>query len=161
MIKKYVVLLFVTALMFSGCVKTEQPEINDSVDKEEGIYVPKDLDDCFIQLKTLLKPEDIERMKNGTEDDMSLYHMGLGTGLRNDWGLWGDSRLAKWFNAQGITHPDDMSGIILDSFWRHLNSKPIKLEEQVKYYQDYWKKQETIQQDESTVSPEGESSEEP
>jgi hypothetical protein len=67
--------------------------------------------------------------------------------MRNNWGLWGGSRLAKWFNNQGVKHPDDMSGVILDSFWRHLNDKPIKLEEQVKHYQDYWKKQETIQQE--------------
>jgi hypothetical protein len=39
----------------------------------------------------------------------------------------------------GIFHPDDMSGIILDSFWRHLHSQPIKLEEQTAYYQEYWK----------------------
>jgi len=76
---------------------------------------------------------------------MSQYHFGLGMGMRNEWGLWGGSRLAKWFNAQGITHPDDMSGIILHSFWRHLNGKPITLEQQVKYYQDYWKNQKDAQ----------------
>jgi hypothetical protein len=59
--------------------------------------------------------------------------------LRNNWGLWKGSRLSKWFNEKGIQAPDDMSGIILDSFWRHLNGKPLKLDEQIKYYQDYWK----------------------
>jgi len=38
-----------------------------------------------------------------------------------------------------------MSGIILDSFWRQLNGKPIKLDEQIKHYQDYWKKAEQEQ----------------
>lgn len=33
-----------------------------------------------------------------------------------------------------------MSGIILDSYARHLKDEPIKLEEQIKYYQDYWAK---------------------
>ena len=89
-------------------------------------------------------------MRVGTEDDMTQYHMGLGMWMRNNWGLWGGSRLAAWFNAQGINHPDDMSGIILDSFWRYLNGKPIKLDEQVKYYQGYWKKQETIQPEDSS-----------
>ena len=40
----------------------------------------------------------------------------------------------------GIYHPDDMSGIILDSYHRYLTGKEIKLEEQIKFYQDYWKK---------------------
>ncbi|MBM3249319.1 MAG: hypothetical protein FJZ09_00525 [Candidatus Omnitrophica bacterium] len=38
----------------------------------------------------------------------------------------------------GISHPDDMSGIILDTFWCHLNGKPLKVEERVKDYQEYW-----------------------
>ena len=60
--------------------------------------------------------------------------------MRNDWGLWGGSPLARYFNRLGVFHPDDISGIILTSFWRHLNGRPIKLDEQVKHYQDYWKK---------------------
>ena len=111
MIARCAIPLFVAALVFSGCARTPQPEASSTVEKEDEIYIPKDLDDCFVQLKKLLKPEDVEKMKSGTEDDMS--------------------------------------GIILDSFWRHLNQKPIKLDEQVKYYQDYWKKHETIQQPDS------------
>ena len=79
-------------------------------------------------------------MKQGSESDMIQYHHGFGTWLRNNWGLWKGSRLSLWFNHKGIRHPDDMSGIILRSFWRHLNSKPIKLSEQVNYYKEYWKK---------------------
>jgi hypothetical protein len=109
---------------------------------EVKVYIPKDLDDCFAELKRMLSKEQIEKMKNGTEKDMIDYHMGLGLWLRNNWGLWRGSRLSKWFNDKGIRHPDDMSGIIFDSFWRHLNGKPIKLDEQVKHYQDYWKKVE-------------------
>lgn len=104
------------------------------------IYIPKDLDDCFKELKKRLSPELIEEMKTGTENDMNKYHHGLGMWMRNNWGLWSNSRLKKYFNDLGIRHPDDMSGIILTSFWRYLNDKPIKLQEQIKYYQDYWKK---------------------
>jgi hypothetical protein len=101
-------------------------------------YIPKDLDDCFVELKKLLEKEDFEEIKTGVEDDMVLYHHGLGRHLRNEWGLWSGSILKEWFKEKGIYHADDMSGIILDSFWRHLNNKPIKLDEQIKHYQDYW-----------------------
>jgi len=137
----FAILLFISA----GCTKTDNfspftvEEVTEEVDEA---YIPKDLDDCFAHLKKLLKPEDIVKMRSGTEDDMIQYHHGLGRWMRNNWGLWGEgSRLAKWFNSKGIMHPDDMSGIILDSFWRHLNDKPIKLKEQVKCYQDYWEKE--------------------
>lgn len=108
--------------------------------KERWVYIPKDLDECFSELKKILSKKTVETMKTGPEGDMSLYHHGLGTWIRNKWGLWKGSHLAKWFNERGIRHPDDMSGIILRSFWRHLNNQPLKLDEQIKFYQDYWKK---------------------
>lgn len=107
---------------------------------EAEVYIPKDLDDCFVELRRILPEKTVEQMKNGPEKDMVGYHHGLGRWLRNNWGLWKGSRLSKWFNDKGIQHPDDMSGIILDSFWRHLNGQPIKLDEQIKHYQDYWKR---------------------
>ena len=60
--------------------------------------------------------------------------------IRNNWGLWKGSRLSKFFNEKGIYHPDDMSGIILDSYYRYLTGQEITLSEQIKYYQDYWEK---------------------
>jgi hypothetical protein len=38
-----------------------------------------------------------------------------------------------------------MSGIILDSYHRHLLDQPINLEEQIKFYKDYWKKSDAEQ----------------
>lgn len=114
----------------------------DVSDPAEETYIPTDLEDCFSTLDSLLSPEDIQTMKAGTEDDMIQYHFGLGMWMRNNCGLWGGSRLAKWFNGIGINHPDDMSGIILDSNWRYLNSRPIELDDQVSYYQKYWEQLE-------------------
>ena len=108
--------------------------------KMDDIYIPRDLDDCFVELNKIFTNEDIEKLKNEDEDYMVSYHNNLGRSLRNDWGLWGGSRLKSWFLIRGIEHADDMSGIILDSYWRHLNSEPIKLDEQIKHYQEYWSK---------------------
>jgi hypothetical protein len=106
-----------------------------------GVFIPENLDGCFKELEIMLMPEFIQKIRDGSEDDMVQYHFGLGLWMRNNWGLWKGLRLAKWFNAQGIDQPDDMSGIILTSFWRHLHKQPIKMDEQVKSYQDYWKKE--------------------
>ena len=96
-------------------------------------HIPKDLNDCFIELSKILELKDLKELKNGTEEEMAGQHHFLGRYLRNTWELW------------GIKHADDMSGIILDSFWRYLNSKPIKIDEQVKFYQDYWEKMKNEQ----------------
>lgn len=86
---------------------------------------PKNLDDCFRILDQTLNLFVILLVKSDKEENMINYHHGLGQTIRNGFGLWKDSHLCKWFKKQGITHPDDMSGIILTSYWRYLNSKPI------------------------------------
>ena len=130
------------SLLLAGVVLLPFPApAQQSETPQETVYIPQDLDDCFVQLEKLLSPQDLATLRDRSEDDMIRYHFGLGMWMRNNWGLWGGSRLAGWFNERGIFHPDDMSGIILDSFWRHLNDRPIELEAQIKRYQDYWAKQ--------------------
>ena len=132
-----VALLFLATAAFAA-----KTQINATKDKDSptGVYIPTDLDDCFKELKKMLPAELVEKMKSGPEKDMIKYHHGLGTWLRNNWGLWAGSRLREYFKKLGLAHPDDMSSVVLKSFWRHLNNKPLKVDEQVKYYQEYWKK---------------------
>jgi hypothetical protein len=74
------------------------------------------------------------------EEFTANAHFGFGMWMRNNWKLWGGSRLSKYFTDLGIFHPDDMSGIILTSYHRHLKGKEIKLEEQIKSYKDFWER---------------------
>jgi hypothetical protein len=144
--------LIASTILFSSTfiLVTESSSAAQSTESEPEsteVYIPINLEDCFAQLNKLLKPEDIEMIKASSEEDMVRYHFGMGMWLRNNWGLWGNSRLATWFNERGIHHPDDMSAIILDSYWRHLNQRQINLEEQIKYYQEYWRRIKELQND--------------
>jgi len=104
-------------------------------------HIPIDLNGCIAQLDKIIPDSNKARIATMTEDQFSAgTHMNLGLWMRNNWGLWKGSQLSRFFNAKGIYHPDDMSGIILDSYYRYLIKKDIKLEEQIKYYQDYWEK---------------------
>ena len=103
-----------------------------------GVYIPKDLHDAFIELERMMDPQFLAEFQSGTEAKLVKYHFGLGLWTRNNWALWKGSRLTSYFANLGIHHPDDMSSIIMVSFHRHLNGKPIKLDEQVRYYQAYW-----------------------
>ena len=109
-------------------------------DDPDKVYIPKDLDDCFVELSRMLHPSFVEKLKTADETPTD-QHFGLGLWMRNNWRLWGDGRLIDYFYRIGIFHPDDMSAIILQSYVRHLKDEPLRLEEQVKYYQAYWKKQ--------------------
>lgn len=88
-----------------------------------GIYIPKDLHDCFLQLDKDLPEVDKQEMKNlpHRSDMIGQYHFGLGLWMRNNWGLWGGSRLQKYFADKGIKHPDNMSSVILEYYYDWLN----------------------------------------
>jgi len=78
-------------------------------------------------------------MRDGSEDDMGKYHMSLGLWMRNNWGLWKEGPLYDDLSARGLFHPDDMSGLILTSFWRQLHNQPLEIEAQIAAYQEYWR----------------------
>lgn len=108
----------------------------------DGEYIPKNLKNCFDRLNSMLSEKIIEEIKTKTEKDFTTSsHFGLGLWIRNNWGLWQGSRLHHFFKAKGIFLPDDMSEIILTSYYRKLKGIEIQLEEQIKYYQEYWAKQ--------------------
>lgn len=107
-----------------------------------GEYIPENLNKCFDQLNSMLTTKEIEEIKIKTEEDFTANsHFGLGLWIRNNWGLWQGSRLYHFFKIKGISHPDDMSGIILTSYHRKINGIEIQLEEQIMKYQEYWEKQ--------------------
>lgn len=75
--------------------------------------------------------------------DIFYFNYELGQRIRNNWGLWiGKNDLVKFFNSYEITHPDDMSLIILTSFYRKITNQNIDFEGQVQKYLDYWKELE-------------------
>jgi hypothetical protein len=99
-------------------------------DSINGLYIPKNLEECFIELNKLLKPKDIESIKNLKERSETIqYHHGFGTWLRNNWGLWGGSRLQQYLIAKGLSHPDDMSATILEFYYDWLNGQHEKWRE--------------------------------
>jgi hypothetical protein len=87
-----------------------------------GVYVPRDVEDAMRELDRMLPEEVIADMK--TRVPIYDYHHSIGMWMRNNWGLWGGSRLQDYFMRQGIRHPDEMSGVILRAYRRHLRSLP-------------------------------------
>ena len=93
---------------------------------------PKTLEETFqyldqmigdtLKYNFIILPEDVAT---------SRLHFPFGMWIRNEWGLWKNSDLKKYFLEKGIEHPDDMSGIIFTSYHRFLNNEPIELNEQI------------------------------
>lgn len=155
-------ILLVGMLVVAGCsnAKVAPEKSSSDVQTSRGgeatassigaTYIPKTLEDAFAELDRILSAEVREEMRAGPEEDMIEYHHGLGTWMRNEWGLWADSRLSAYFESLGIHHPDDMSGIILDSYWRRLHGLDLGLDAQVSRYREYW---ENAREPEDTSCP--------
>jgi hypothetical protein len=100
-------------------------------DSINGIYIPDSLQDCFVTLDkvlpNVLKKEMTAMKKSG---DMLLYHLSLGMWMRNNWGLWGGSRLLVYFKDHGVKgfhdgfpNAEGVSTLILMEYydWLHGN----------------------------------------
>ncbi len=92
--------------------------------------IPTTLAEAHAELERTLSPEELARIDAmASERDMIQYHMGLGAGIRNSWGLWSGGPLAKHMQELGFTHPDNMSGVILATFWCKRHGEDFRLEE--------------------------------
>jgi len=139
-------LIFIFLLLFLHNPITsfaQKQERRFTKDKLQGNYIPTDLQDCFKQIDKFWNDSIKNEVKRTTEKKFTAkQHFGIGLWMRNNWQLWKGSRLSKYFNGIGIFHPDDMSGIILTSYYRYLKGADIDLQSQIMFYQDYWKKQQ-------------------
>jgi len=103
---------------------------------------PKSIDEALKYLDELWSIDQKNEFKNTAEKGaVSKLHFGIGAGIRNSWIRHGNGKddLRAEFSKLQIHHLDDMSAIILTSFHRKLNNKPLELEKQAQYYIDYWK----------------------
>ena len=90
------------------------------VDRINGIYIPKDIDEAIDSLDAIISPEDKRYITDSLslEDFGARCHFSLGMWIRNNWGLWGGSRLQRYFVEKNVYHPDDMSGEILNAYYK-------------------------------------------
>lgn len=143
--KKLIVLAFAIFISFSTTAQKmnkAQWRFRLMSEKINGVYIPINIDDAISVLDTLFKGEvkSLANKSSSESDFTGRTHFGLGMWLRNNWGLWGGSRLSVYFNDMKIFHPDDMSGIILDSYYRHVKGQNLDIEGQKEHYIEYWNK---------------------
>jgi hypothetical protein len=103
-------------------------QIRDSLDAA----LPRDLSDAHARLLQLLPDSVLQQMRTGTEDHMLSYHFGLGMWMRNNWGLWSRRSALYWyFDSLGLDNPDNISGVILRTFWCKLNNRSLEIERHI------------------------------
>jgi len=78
---------------------------------------PKTVDEAVRILKTKwLQPKDRDWILRNTKDEVrSRLYMGFGTGMRNQFGLWGDNQ--PLHDSCGTKDPEGCSVVILNRLW--------------------------------------------
>lgn len=124
----------------------ESPDPFAAVEEEgpKDQKIPATLDEALDLMMTGLTDEDRKFIEDAGDAYATSVHFGSGMGMRNSWGLWGDSSLSRYFARLGIYHADDKSAIINEAFARRVRGKDIELEKLVQYYRDYWEKLDII-----------------
>ena len=121
---KHLVIFCVSIITFTAFGQKE----NTDMKKQK----PKNLTECIQMLDKNLKKEDKEYIKTLTEEEFFMEsHFTIGMGIRNEWIRSGNPELVKFFSDEGVKHPDDMSAMILTSYYRHLLGKEIDFEGQI------------------------------
>ena len=129
------IFIFIYILLSIGRAFPQEKDTSD-VENEKflkdtinGVYIPKDMEDCFNQIDSFWSDSvknEIKKMSYG--DFVTESHFGVGMWMRNHWGLWRGSRLSKYFNERGYSHPDDMSNEILSLYYKRLTGENIDLD---------------------------------
>ena len=114
-------------------------DVNPSSGAEiEPAGIPKTLDEAVALILSELTDEDRQFIISGGEDYEWMLPSHGGMGMRNSWGLWGDSPLSRHFLRMGIYHPDDMSSIVCQVVSRKVRAVPVDLDGIVEYYRKDW-----------------------
>lgn len=148
-VKFWAILLFLTAIPMLGSTQNTDQQ----VDSLKTVYIPVDLPDCMLQLDSILTLENKEWILSVEEKDfLAKTHLALGMWIRNNWGLWAGSRLATYFDEQGIHHPDDMSGVILRCYYHYIRDEKVNyqkmLQKERRMEKQWAKENEKNQQEE-------------
>ena len=98
----------------------------------DGVYIPADLSDAHNELARLAEPKALAQFRQSPEDSIRRkLHFGLGKWILINWGFEEGSRLSHYLKSKGISVPDDMVEIIILTWHRQLNNKPLELAEEI------------------------------
>ncbi len=94
-----------------------------------GVYIPKDIHEAIIEIKSLSPGDALEKFKNADEDFVvKRLHFGIGRWIAVNWNFSEGSRYVHFLRQLGITHEDDMIEFTLRNLHKELNSLPLEIE---------------------------------
>ena len=143
MIKRlFIILLAIGTCSLTYSQSEEEKEYNRIYEQRiqlsriDGVYIPANIEEAFEELQSLSEPAGLVKFKQAPEAVVAAkLKGGLGRWMLINWGFYEGSRLSHYLKSLGVHHPEDMSQLLLVSFHRHLNQRPLRLKEQADQFQ--------------------------
>lgn len=138
---KILLVFLISANLFGQA--TEEKEID---------YEPKNLQEAISQLNIIFSDSTKQQIISMSEDDFLINtHFSTGLWIRNEW-LYdrvlgfsiGDSDLREELLEMGVPSNDDMSGLILRTYYRHLTNQELNIDQQIIEIQKFYIEREKI-----------------
>ncbi|EJF51902.1 hypothetical protein SapgrDRAFT_0143 [Saprospira grandis DSM 2844] len=108
-----------------------------------GIYIPRDLYDCFRVLDGAMEDDFKEYFMSLSDEEVDARtHGSLGLWMKHRWQLMEGSRLSDYFRKMGVPHPEYAVGIIIQSYHRKLHQRDLGVKELVEKFQKIWAKKQ-------------------
>lgn len=133
---KRIAFITLVALPYLSNAQSNETESFDrfKADSINGVYIPENIYDAMLQIDGFWSDSVKQVVREMSVGEFTIgAHMGFGMWIRNNWQLWGGSRLSKFLEKQAGTHPDDMSDAILRAYHKYLCGDK-ELNEQVELY---------------------------
>jgi hypothetical protein len=148
----WVAILAIASIIF--CISTgylivktkkrmQRMQLGDRLSRVRKFKYEPNLNGALNYLDVLLYDREKEQFHSWSEEKFNdVLHHSLGRFLRNNLKLWDEnSKLHKWFNMYSIYHPDDMSAIIMTTYYRRAHNLPEDFRGQCRKYIDFWNAQ--------------------
>ncbi len=146
-------LILIISFLSIGTLFAQVPESGDAYLKEynrrikkemlNDVYIPKDLNDAFLELTRLTDKEARIKYMNADEDVVvKKLYFSLGRWILHNWGFYGGSRLSHFLKTKlGVSHPEDQAVFIMRTYHRSLKKEELNVKELVVELKEHRKKE--------------------
>ncbi|HNU50208.1 MAG TPA: hypothetical protein PKJ98_04735 [Verrucomicrobiota bacterium] len=79
---------------------------------------PQTVEEAVTRIVSRLSPANKEQVRATPKRDLTRFHHGWGTGIRNEFGLWAGNQVL--LDDCRRSHPDSASMVIIEAVWERL-----------------------------------------
>ena len=108
------------------------------------VVLPRNLAEAQESLAQHLSAGENDRIRamKSEREVYSVIDLPFLISLTNEWELWGNPPLARYFKRLGVTQPHSMIGIVAETYWCKLHGRPFRLRERIAAIRRYYAEQE-------------------